>query len=793
MAPNAMIGSPIKRREDPRLITGHATYTDDMTPAGTVYLHMVRSPHGHANIKSINVDAAHKIPGVLAIFTGDEMKKEVGPLAAVSVGGHPIPDHFSIASGKVRCLGEIVAAVVADSRYHARDAAELVEVDYEPLPAIIDMEKAYKGESGLVHDSIPNNLAATLEFGNDVTDAFKNAEIVVEQRYVNQRMAPNPIENRVVLAQFRTGDESLLITTSTQIPHILRTLLSGVLSIPEHLIRVVAPEVGGGFGCKLNIYAEEVIACYAAKKLGKPVKWTETRSEGMVATIHGRDQIDYIRIAATKDGMITGLDITAYCNMGAYLQLLSSSIPVLCGVICNGAYAMPAVHFKALCIYTNTTPTDAYRGAGRPEATYMIERLVTLLAHRLGMDPMELRRKNFIKDFPYASPLGLMFDSGNYATAMDKAMEIFGYDEMRKMQADALKEGRYIGIGQSTYVEVCGLGPGQGMTTARGYECATIRAELTGKVTVFTGISPHGQGQETSFAQIVADNFGIPMEDVIIKHGDTENTPYGMGTYGSRGTAVGGGALMLAVDSIKEKAKKIAAFQLEANAEDIVFEDGKFSVSGTPSRSITFQEVCLKAYVDPKMAPVIEPGLEATRYFEPGNFVFPFGTHLCATEIDADTGDVKILKYIAVDDCGNQINPMLVAGQVHGGLTQGIAQALFEEVVYDENGQLISGTLMDYTVPTASELPFYTLDHTTTPSPSNPLGVKGIGEAGTIASTPCVVNAVVDALRPFNIDDIQMPLRPEKLWKIIHQGTQNGNGHGAAQSVVQQHFGDDNK
>ena len=791
MAVSAMIGAPIKRREDPRLITGHATYTDDMTPAGTVYLQMVRSPHGHANIKSINVEKARQMPGVLAVLIGEDLKKEVTPLAAVAVGDHPIPNHYSIAIGRVRHLGEIVAAVVADSRYKARDAADAVEVEYEPLPAIMDMEKAYAEGATLIHDSIPRNLAATIEFGNDTTEAFKNAEVVVERRFVNQRLAPNPIENRVVLAQFRTGDEALTIYTSTQIPHILRTLLSGVLSIPEHLIRVVAPEVGGGFGCKLNIYAEEVIACYVAKKLGKPIKWTETRSESLVATIHGRDNIDYIKVAAKKDGTILGMDILAYANMGAYLQLLSTSIPVLCGVIVNGAYATPAVHFKALCVYTNTTPTDAYRGAGRPEATYMIERIVTELAHELGMEPMELRRKNFIQEFPYTSPLGLTFDSGNYAVAMDKAMQIFGYEEMRKTQAEAAKQGRYIGIGQSTYVEVCGLGPGSGMTTARGYESATIRAEVTGKVTVFTGISPHGQGQETSFAQVVADNFGVPMEDVIIKHGDTDNTAYGMGTYGSRGTAVGSGALMLAVETVREKAKKIAAFQLEASNEDIVFEDGKFSVKGTPSRSMTFAEIAFKAYIDPKMAPVIEPGLEATRYFEPGNFVFPFGTHLCAVEVDRDTGDVKILKYIAVDDCGNQINPKLVAGQLHGGLTQGIAQALFEEVVYDSNGQLVSGTLMDYTVPTASEMPFYTLDHTTTPTDVNPLGVKGIGEAGTIASTPCVVNGVMDALRSLGINDIPMPLRPEKLWKIIHEGQTNGTG--AAHSVVEQHFGEDNK
>ncbi len=775
MATMSAIGERIKRREDPRLITGHATYTDDMQPTGMTYLHLVRSPYAHANIKSINSEAAAKMPGVLAIITGEELKAHAAPLVNVAVG-HEIPAHYSLAVDRVRHVGEAVAAVIADSRYTARDAAEAIEVDYEVLPVITEAIQAYKDGAVQLHEGFKNNLAAELHFGNDNAAAFQNPEVLVEQRFVNQRLAPNPMETRSLIAEWQIGEDALTLTTSTQIPHILRTLLCLVMSIPEHKIRVIAPEVGGGFGCKLNIYAEEVIAVYASKKLGRPVNWVETRSESLRSTIHGRDMIFDARLAATKDGVITGLDIVGYCNMGAYLQLLSTAIPVLAGLIVSGAYAIPLVHFKGLCIYTNTTPTDAYRGAGRPEATYMIERIVTMLAEKLGVDPMEIRRKNFVQPdaFPYANNLGLAYDSGDYEVTMNKAMELFGYDEMRKTQAEALAQGRYIGIGQSTYVEVCGLGPGSGMPTGRGYDCAVIRTEVTGKVTVFTGVSPHGQGQETSFAQVVAANFGIPIEDVIVKHGDTNNTPYGMGTYGSRGTAVGSGALMLAVDSIKEKAKKIAAFQLEASEDDIVFEDGVFSVKGAGGgKTLTWQQMCYVAYVDPKMAPVIEPGLEATRYFEPGNFVYPFGTHLCAVEIDAESGDITILKYIAVDDCGNQINPLLVEGQVHGGLAQGISQALYEEVVYDENGQLISGSLMDYTVPTASELPFYTLDHTTTPSPVNPLGVKGIGEAGTIASTPCVVNAVQDALKTFGVGEINMPLRSEKIWKAM----QSKNGH----------------
>ncbi|MDB5080730.1 MAG: aldehyde oxidase and xanthine dehydrogenase molybdopterin binding protein [Chloroflexi bacterium] len=798
LAATGYVGSRIKRREDPRLVTGNGNFTDDFTPAGTVYLHMLRSPHAHAKILSINTDAARGMTGVLAIITGEDLKKELaGPIPGVPYGTiSTVPAYYPITHDRARFVGNIVAAVVADTRANARDAAEAVVVEYEVLPVVLDMEKAHKGEPTLVHDEMANNLCTEIELGNDVTEAFNTAAVTVEARFVNQRLVPNALENRVALAQYHQGDESVTLYVTSQNPHIIRTLLSGQIGVAEHKIRVIAPDVGGGFGSKIPAYAEEVIACIASKKVRKPVKWTETRSESFVATTHGRDNIDYIRMSATKDGKITGLDIIAYCNMGAYMSLLGPSVAVLCGVIVPGPYAIPNVHFKAICVYTNTTPTDAYRGAGRPEATYMLERTMNMMADKLGMDPMELRRKNFIQpdQFPYFNVVALNYDCGNYEPAMDKALEIFGYQEMRKTQEEARKQGRYIGIGQSTYVEVCGLGPGSGMTISRGYDCAVVRAELTGKVTVFTGVAPHGQGQETTFAQIVADQFSIPIEDVTIKHGDTEMTPYGMGTYGSRGTAVGGGALMLAIDTVKEKAKKIAAFQMEANEEDVVFEGGKFTVKGAGGgKSISFQEVCLKAYIDPKMAPVIEPGLEATRYFEPGNFVYPFGTHLAAVEIEAETGDVKILKYVCVDDCGNQLNPMLVEGQIHGGLAQGIGQALFEEAVYDSSGQLVSGTLMDYALPTAAELPTFTLDHTVTPTKVNPLGVKGIGEAGTIASTPVIVNAVMDALKHLGIKDIQMPLRPEKIWKALNGGSNSSNSAGAREAVVERHFGEDNK
>ncbi len=777
MGASGYVGSRIKRREDPRLITGTGNFTDDMTPTGTTYLHFVRSPYAHAEISNINTEAAQKMPGVRAVITGEEIQKNVaGPVVAVIVGGHKSTTRPYIAVGRVNYAGEIVAAVVAESRDLARDAADAIEVKYSPLPAVIDMEKAYKGEPAVLYENIPNNLVAELDFGNDVAEAFQNPEVLVEARFVNQRLAPNPLENRAVVANYRHGDEALTVFITSQNPHILRTLLTLEIGIPEHKIRVVAPDVGGGFGCKIATYPEEVIAAYASKKLGKPVKWAETRTEAFQATTHGRAQVDYIRFAAKKDGTLTGVDIKAFCDMGAYLSLLGTSIPVLAAVIASGPYAIPKIHFKALCMLTNTTPTDAYRGAGRPESTYMLERMMNMLADKLNMDPMEVRRKNFIQpeQFPYFNNIALNYDSGEYEKAMDKALQNFGYQEMRKMQEEARQNGRFIGIGQSTYVEVCGLGPGSGMTIERGYDCAVVRAELTGKVTVFVGISPHGQGQETTFAQVVADQFGIPIEDVVIKHGDTDNTPYGMGTYGSRGTAVGGGALMMAIDTVKEKAKKIAAFQLEASEEDIVFEEGKFSVKGSPGKSLTFAEIAYKAYVDPKMAPVIEPGLEATRYFEPGNFVYPFGTHLAAVEVDPETGEIKILKYVCVDDCGKQLNPMIVEGQLHGGIAQGIGQALFEQVVYDADGQLISGTLMDYALPTAAMLPNFTLDHTVTPTNSNPLGVKGIGEAGTIASTPVIVNAVMDALKPFGITNIDMPLLPERVWKAMQKA---GSGH----------------
>lgn len=767
---SAMVGARIKRREDPRLITGHASYTDDIQPTGQLHMMFVRSPHAHADIKSIDSAAAKKVKGVRAILIGSDMMA-INPLPSFVPG----PEYRSIAVSRVRYVGDIVAAVIAETRGAARDAADLIEVEYETLPAVVNVEQAAKGLPVVIYETHPNNLGLPMEFGNDVTEAFANAEVIIEQKFVHQRLGSNPMETRTVLAEWRQGDEAMTLHTSNQNPHIIKTLLSAVMGLPEQMIRVVAPEVGGGFGTKITIYREEVIACFAAKKLGKPVKWQETRSEHLLASSQGRGQVDYVRIAATKEGVVTGLDINAIADMGAYFTLFTPAIPQFTALVINGVYAIPNAHYKSANTLTNLTPTDAYRGAGRPEAAYMIERMMDLLAHELDMDPADVRSKNFIAPdkFPYASAMGLVYDTGEYEMNMQKALELFDYKGMRKLQADAKAEGRVVGIGLSTYMEICGLGPSVAVG-GRGWDSATVRFEVTGKVTVFTGVSPHGQGQETTFSQIVADELGVPMDSIVVKHGDTMNTAVGNGTYGSRGLAVGGSALKLATETIIEKAKKIAGFLLEASADDIEFEGGTFTVKGAPGKSKTMLEVAVAAYGNAGMFSAaggnLEPGLEATRFFEPPNLVFPFGTHICAVEIDQDTGELKFLKYVAVDDCGKQISPLLVEGQVHGGIAQGIGQALYEEVVHDENGQLISGTLMDYTVPTATELPHYELESTVTPTWVNPLGAKGVGEAGTIGSTPCVVNAVMDALYHAgkSVKEINMPLRPEKLWKALN-------------------------
>jgi len=688
-----------------------------------------------------------------------------------------VAPHPALAVGKVRYTGDAVAVLVAEERYLARDALDLIEVDYEPLPVVVDAEKAIQAGAPQLHAEVPNNTTFVWKVaGGDVDQAFREAEVVVKQRIVNQRLIPNAIEPRGMVAQYNPGSGDLTLWTATQIPHLVRLLLSMVTGIPEHKVRVIAPDIGGGFGSKLYLYPEEVIIATLAKTTGRPVKWIEERRENYVATTHGRDHVQYVEVAAKRDGTIIGLRVKCIANMGAYLSTFAPGIPtILFGLMLAGNYRIPNISCEVTGVHTNTTLVDAYRGAGRPEATYLVERMVDITARELGMDPAEIRRRNFVpaNAFPHTTATGVTYDSGNYQPTLDKALEIAGYQQLRQEQVRARAEGKYLGIGVTTYVEICGMAPSQVLGAvgagAGGWESATVRVHPTGKVTVYSGASSHGQGHETAFAQIVGDGLGVPFEDVEVVHGDTAQVQFGIGTFGSRSAAVGGMAAVMSVNKIEEKAKKIAAFLLEAAEADLVFEGGNFFVKGTPGRGITIQQVALAAYVPHKYPTGLEPGLEATSFYDPANFTWPFGTHVAVVEIDPETGVIKLRRYIAVDDCGRVINPMLVDGQIHGGLAQGIAQALYEEAVYDENGQLVSGSLMDYAVPKADDLVNFELDRTETPSPVNALGVKGVGEAGTIASSATIVNAVVDALAPLGVKHLDMPLKPERVWQAIQQ------------------------
>jgi len=771
MAFTTMVGARIRRREDPRLITGRATYVDDVRQVNTCYAAFVRSPHGHAKIVSIDVAAAKADPHVAGVWTGHDihhahnLKSSLPVAHKMGALGLKTPPHYILALDEVRFVGEAVAVVIADSPYTARDAVEKIVVEYEQLGVVVDPLKAEAG-APFVHAELGTNVAFTMPFkAGDPDAAFAAADVTIKQRIVNQRVAPVPIEPRSMVANWDAGMQQLTIYSATQIPHLLRTQLAVVLGLPENKLRVIAPEVGGGFGAKLNVYPEEALISWVAMQLGRPVKYIETRSECFQAMIHGRDQVDDIEVAAKNDGTITALRLKITANLGAYHQLLTPVIPTLTLLMAHGCYRFENIEAEVVGVFTNTMSTDAYRGAGRPEATFFIERAVDMVALKLGLDPVAVRRKNFIANasFPHTTATGLTYDSGDYETTMDKALKLVDYDGLRKQQADLRKQGRFLGIGVSTYVEVCGMGPSAAMPAA-GWDSATIRVEPTGSITVLTGVSPHGQGQETTFAQIVADELGVPIDNVTVVHGDTDRVQYGVGTFGSRGTAVGGAALKLAIETIQAKAVKIAAHQWEANPDDVEYKDGKIGVKGDPSKSMTTPEAGFLAFMGDNLPPGLEPGLDATRRFEPPNFVFPFGTHVCVVEVDAQTGEIKVVKYLAVDDCGRLINPMIVEGQVHGGIAQGLAQALFEEVIYDDNGQLLTGTLMDYAIPHAEQVPHYELDHTVTGTTVNPLGIKGVGEAGTIGSTPAVANAVIDALAPFGVVHIDMPLRPEKLW-----------------------------
>jgi aerobic carbon-monoxide dehydrogenase large subunit len=765
-----LVGKRIRRKEDPRLITGTATYVEDIKRPDMQHAVIVRSPHGAARIKGIDISKAAALPGVTAVFIGKDITGVGSVVCAAELHGLRRPVHHILAQSRVYLVGHPVAVVVACNRYIAADAADLVEVDYEVTQAVTDPEKALAPGAPAVHPEWPDNKAFVYhQTGGDINKAFADADVIVRQRIVSQRLVPNAMETRGVVAEWLQAERSLTMYTSTQIPHLARTILAGQLGIDENRFRLVAPEVGGGFGSKLNVYAEEALMGFITMKIGKPVKWIESRRENFLCTIHGRGHVDYFEIAAKKDGTILGLRLKLIQDLGAFHQLLTPAIPTLSVLMMPGLYNFRNIDADVIGVFTNCVPTDAYRGAGRPEATHGIERMVDMLAAELKMDPAVIRFKNFVQpdQFPFPTATGLNYDSGDYGATLQKAMDLIGYDDLRKQQAEARAAGRLMGIGISTYGELCAFGPSPA-TPAGGWESATVKIEPTGKVTVLTGTSPHGQGQETSFAQIAADELGVPMDDIIVLHGDTSIVQYGIGTFGSRNTAVGGPALYYALQDLKEKIRKFGRMLLEA--DDVVFENGVCTDPKT-GKEVTVQTIAGAAYRALKLPPDTDPGLVATKFWEPSNFAFPFGAHIVVSEVDRDTGEIAIKRYMAVDDIGNQLNPLLVDGQLHGGAAQGLGQALWEHGIYDDNGQLVTGEFMDYVMPRARMMPWIESSHTVTPSPVNPLGVKGVGEAGTIGSTPAMVNSVVDALSPLGIRHVDMPLTPEKVWKIVNGAT----------------------
>ncbi len=835
-APERYVGGGVPRKEDPALVTGEAKWTDNIKLPDMVHVAFLRSPLAHARITHLDVSAALEQPGVVAAFTGEDLagewgleggEAERGPGYAllpeeerpevpetevieespageesaqaetfsfcvwpVTEGALPVtedmktPTHWPVARGEVNFMGEAVAVVVATDRYKAQDALEFIEVDYEPLDVVVDMESALEENSPLVHEDIGTNVCYSLGLENgDVDDAFNRADVTVKERYIQPRLIPNAIEPRAVVAYRDPEHGDYVLYSATQVPHIAKFVLSLSVGIPEQQLRVVAPDVGGGFGSKLNVYAEEATALALTRRLGVPVKWNEDRSENYQATIHGRGQIQDIELAATNEGKILGMRVKLLADMGGYLQLLTPGIPVLGAFMYPGVYTFDAYSCEITGVFTNLTSTDAYRGAGRPEATYAIERIIDALARELNMDPTEVRRKNFYEPFdePTDTPAGIQYDSMNMQAALDRVLELGDYEGLREEQRRRRENNDpvQLGIGFSTYTEICGIAPSQVNADlglgGGGWEYANVRFLPSGKVEVGTGTSPHGQGHETSWSQIAADALGITPDDIEVLHGDTAVVPLGRDTYGSRSLAVGGIAVHLACEKVIDKAKKIAAHMLEAAEDDIEFEGGKFSVVGSPDQNVTIQDVSQAAYLAGDLPEDMEPGLNENFTYDPPNFTFPFGAHICVVEVDTETGKIELRAYYGVDDCGPVINPVIVDGQLHGGLAQGIAQALYEEAIYDEDGTLATASMVDYMIPGAPELPNYTLERTVTPSPSNPLGVKGVGEAGTIGSPPAVINAVVDALEPFGVKHIDMPASPMKVWKAI----QNAQGRQA--------------
>ncbi len=785
--PAREIGSPRTRKEDRHLITGHTRWTDNITLPGMVHLAMVRSPFAHARITSIDLSAAKKAPGVVAVVSGRDVADEQGPglpNAWPVTPDQKAPPHLPIAVDTVNFAGEIVAAVAARSAKEARDAVELVDVEYDELPVVSDLAEA-AADKQVLYPDLGTNISAHFVLdsadagtGGNVEEAISEARangVVVERTLRQQRLVPAYMEPRSVVCD-PTG-EQITLWSATQIPHILRLMLSMTLGIPETKLRVVAPDVGGGFGGKLQVTPEEVITLVMARRLGKPCKHTETRSEAMQVGHHGRDQIQHLTICSTKDGTVTGLKVELLADMGAYLALIGGGVPVLGAFMYNSIYKFPAYHFSCKPVFTNHNWVDAYRGAGRPEATFAIERMMDELAAELGMDPLQLREKNWIKheEFPFSTVAGLEYDSGNYEAATARAKELFGYDELRAEQQRRRESGDpvQLGIGISTYTEMCGLAPSRVLGSlaygAGGWEYGAVRMLPTGKVEVVTGSSPHGQGHVTSWCQIVADRLGVPFEDVEVLHGDTSVAHKGLDSYGSRSLSVGGMAVVAAADKVIEKAKLIAAHQLEANPDDLEFADGKFTVKGTDSQ-MAIGDIALAAFTGHDLPDGMEPQLDSDATYDPVNFSFPHGSHLCAVEVDTETGWVQLRTYVGVDDCGNVVNPLLVDGQVVGGIVQGVAQALFEGAEYDESGTLVTGSFVDYLLPSAADVPSFITDRTETPATTNALGVKGVGEAGTIGATPCVVNAIVDAVRQFGVNDIEMPCTPARVWSAINAG-----------------------
>jgi carbon-monoxide dehydrogenase large subunit len=798
-APAREVGRARRRKEDARLITGRTNWTDNLVLPGMLHLAIVRSPVAHAKISRVDVSAVREAPGVVAAFTGRDFAEEQGsiPCAWPVTPDMVNPGHPSLAVDEVNHVGEAVAVIVARSKAAAMDALELVDVDYDPLPVVLDMEEALAEGAAKVHDHIGSNQSFDFVFdggeagaAGDTEEAFAGAEVVVSRRFVQQRLIPAFMEPRAVVVQPQ-GDHYTM-WSATQVPHILRLMLAMVTGTPEHKLRVIAPDVGGGFGGKLQVTPEEVIALLVARRLGKPVKWNETRSESLMSAHHGRDQIQYVDIAADREGNVKGLRVRLLADMGAYLRLVTPGVPILGAFMFNGIYKFPAYRFECQGVFTNKTPTDAYRGAGRPEATFAVERIMDELAVELGMDPLELRRKNWIRteEFPFTTCAGMTYDSGDYEAATREALELVGYDELRAEQRRRRESNDpvQLGIGFSTFTEMCGLAPSRVLGSlsygAGGWEHASIRMLPTGKVEVVTGSSAHGQGHETAWSQLVADRLGVPFEDVEVLHGDTGIAPRGLDTYGSRSLVVGGVAVVNAAQKVIAKARTVAAHLLEASEEDLEFSGGSFSVRGTPGTGMSIQEIALATFAAHNFPEGVEPSIDADATYDPENFSFPHGTHICATEVDTETGMVKIRRYACVDDVGVIVNPLIVEGQVHGGLAQGIAQALYEEAVYDDDGNLTTGTFVDYLVPSAADLPHFDTGNTAHAAPGNPIGAKGVGEAGTIASTPAVVNSVLDAVRHLGVTDIRMPLTPERVWRAIHGGGGGGDGGRATAGTV---------